>query len=134
MDAVDFSTFFTLNQMVRKKLPDFLKANPIKAKLQLECLLFIDYLLKKRSRCYEYDLSFLLATRRGKPRYRGASITIGQLRRQGLIKYIKAEQDKKLQKSLVITDLGFSVLDNYRSYFNRIERELMYDIKKSRLK
>ncbi len=133
MDSVDFSTFFTLNQVVRKKLDNFIKANPIENKLQLEHLLFIDYLLKKRGRCYEYDLALILATRKGKLEFRSLTYYIGPLKTQGLIKYIKAEQHKKLKRSFAITDKGYSVLDNYRSFFNRIENELMYEIKKSRL-
>jgi len=133
MEEVDFSTFFTLNQVARNKLDGFLKANPIDTKLQLEHLMFIDYLLKKRGRCYEYDLGLILQTRKGKLAFRSTGHHVAKLKTQGLIKYIKAEQDTKLKKSFAITDLGVSVLDNYRSFFNRLENELMYEIKKSRL-
>lgn len=132
MDAIDFCTFFALDLVVKKKMDLFYKVNEIDDFKELRNLIIIDYLITKRGRCFDYDLSYILKSKNDKISIRRDKISLGRLKKKGLISYDRSNYSQKLKRSILLTSKGFSVLDNYRAFFSRIENETMYGIKKAR--
>ena len=130
MDALDFSTFFALDIAVRKNIDVFLKANDVKDYRDLRNLLIVEYLLFKRGNCYDYDLAYMLETKNNNPHSQYARKHFAKLRKQRFITFITTDYNDQLRRSVEITNKGLSVLDNYRTFFTRTEKDVMYQLKK----
>lgn len=107
----------------------FISANKINSAKSLRKLLVIEYFIQTRGHCFEYDVAYSFKNKNNYVTLKYTSIAIARIKMQGLLRYVKPKVNKDLGRCLEITDLGYSVLDNYRAFFNRVEKELMYELK-----
>lgn len=134
MDEIDFHTFFTLEIIVKKKMATFLKANELPDYKTLKYLVTVNYLRITRGHCYQYDVGYVNRTMNGNLDIMGAGIMLWRMKKMGLVEYIRVKPGDRTIWNYDLTNKGLSVLDNYRSYFYKIERELTYDLKIQRVK
>ncbi len=131
MDEIDFHSLFALEHAVKRKIDNFLKVNGIVKFDHLKNLIVVNFILMSRGKCYDYDVNYLISDKRtikGPSRY---CSPLYHLTRAGLLKRVKSQRNPTLKRGFEITEKGYSVLDNYRSMFNRIENEMLYDLKKA---
>lgn len=109
----------------------FLEANNVRDFEMLTYLIWMNYIINRRGYCYDADLAYLKKTTKNKLPMRTVRKKLWSMMCDKLVNYVRAEKlHPVLKRRYIITERGYSVLDNYTALLTKKEREIDYLLKK----
>lgn len=131
MERIDFCTFFTVDLIVRRERERFLKANGLTDFESVRHLVFMQYVISKRGHCYDADIAHIKKSEKAKLPLVGVRRRLYKMKGEKLVDYVRASGlHRILKREYIITERGYSVLDNYISYFYKTDKNVDFLLKK----